>query len=653
VKLNNVRVTNYRCVEDSGEFRIDDVTCFVGKNESGKTTLLQALERLKPIEASRAKYTKLTDYPRKWLSEYDDQNPKGEARVLETRWDLSDDDVAAVNGALGIEALGSGTVVVRKFYESPGCTWSVDLRDERVITELSVQCGCTPAEQESLAKLNTVGAVAKYFKTASTPLSPGLTKVKETLAKFRDGDFKLGIIDLLETRMPSFLYFSNYDRMCGKVSIDDLTARKQNGTLEEGQKLFLEFLDFAKISLEDIRDARKAEELRARCEAASINITRQIFEYWSQNRHLKVEFVVESGRPEDPSPFNSGFIMQARIKNQLHDMTVPFSERSAGFVWFFSFLVHFSQVRKQFGNVIILLDEPGLALHAKAQNDLLRYFRERLKPSHQLLYTTHSPFMVPAGNLLSVRTVEDVILKQHDVDVSIGTHVGDSVLSTDRDTLFPLQAALGYEITQSLFVGEHTLLVEGPSDLLYFTSFSEELKRLGRTCLDPRWTICPVGGVDKVPAFLSLFGGNKLDVAIVIDYVHGQKKKLEALRTSSLLKNGRVLTFADLTNKAEADVEDMLGGELYADLINRSFSLPNQNAFLAQSLDASEQERLLEKVEAVFRSMPPSVVEFDHYTPSVYFTSNIAQFSGQAGMAEALDRFEFLFGQLNDMLSGG
>ncbi len=68
-------------------------------------------------------------------------------------------------------------------------------------------------------------------------------------------------------------------------------------------------------------------------------------------------------------------------------------------MWFFSFLVLFSQVKKNYGNIIILLDEPALGLHAKAQADLLRYIDEKLKPDHQVMYTTHSPFMVDSANL--------------------------------------------------------------------------------------------------------------------------------------------------------------------------------------------------------------------------------------------------------------
>src|ERR1700722_2273100 len=124
--------------------------------------------------------------------------------------------------------------------------------------------------------------------------------------------------------------------------------------------------------------------------------------------------------------------MRARIYNQLHDMTVSFSDRSAGFVWFFSFLVLFSQVKKKHGNVIILLDEPGLNLHAKAQADLLKFINEELKPHHQVIYSTHSPFMVPADDLSSVRTVEDVVKYAADgrVEAVLGTKIGDQVLSS-------------------------------------------------------------------------------------------------------------------------------------------------------------------------------------------------------------------------------
>lgn len=106
-----------------------------------------------------------------------------------------------------------------------------------------------------------------------------------------------------------------------------------------------------------------------------------------------------------------------------HEVTVDFDDRSAGFVWFFSFLVFFSQVKKIHGdNVVLLLDEPGLSLHAKAQAHLLRYIDEKVKPHHQVIDSTHPPFMIPSDNLLAARTVEDAVIADRDKPIQVLGH---------------------------------------------------------------------------------------------------------------------------------------------------------------------------------------------------------------------------------------
>ena len=77
-----------------------------------------------------------------------------------------------------------------------------------------------------------------------------------------------------------------------------------------------------------------------------------------------------------------------------------------------------------------------------------------------------------------------------------GTKVGDQVFSTDADTIFPLQRVLGYEIAQTLFIGKNTLIVEGPSDVLYMKWFSQALQQSGREYLDHRWVVATCGGID-------------------------------------------------------------------------------------------------------------------------------------------------------------
>ena len=225
------------------------------------------------------------------------------------------------------------------------------------------------------------------------------------------------------------------------------------------------------------------ETFNARLQAASNNITDQILEYWTQNPDLSVVVRIEAARPGDAPPLNTGTVARARIDNSLHRVDTPFSERSAGFVWFFSFLVKFAQVKDEASPVVLLLDEPGLTLHGKAQADLLRFFKEKLAPYHQIVYSTHSPFMVPAEDLASVRIVQDQVEMKGTRRMPLGTKVRDDVLTRDPDTLFPLQGALGYEISQSLFVGKNTLLVEGPSDILYIQALSDALRRRNRPAL--------------------------------------------------------------------------------------------------------------------------------------------------------------------------
>ena len=150
------------------------------------------------------------------------------------------------------------------------------------------------------------------------------------------------------------------------------------------------------------------ENSKAKLEAIGLTITHQVFEYWRQNKELAVEFDIKAD-PKDQAPFNSGKNLYIRVKNLRHGVTVPFDQRSKGFIWFFSFMVWFSAVEVRVGTdkeLILLLDEPEISLHALAQSDFLAYI-DTLAESHQIIYTTHSPFMVESDHLDEVRVVED------------------------------------------------------------------------------------------------------------------------------------------------------------------------------------------------------------------------------------------------------
>ncbi|MEQ9143329.1 MAG: AAA family ATPase [Parvibaculaceae bacterium] len=654
MKLTKFRITNFRSIEDSGDVEVDGTLCLVGKNEAGKSAILYALNGLNPHPSTPFNYDVERDYPRRHLQEYAERHD-GEAVVIRTEWELEKKEIASIQAEFGKDALHSKPLKISRAYNSES-QWDVPINYQAIVTYLLGQANLNAAEKAPLAKATTTDDLRKALEAVAEPTE----KQKTLLAKLKSfpGENAKGRIEaLLKPALPKFMYFSHYDRMEGQLRIDTFSAREQGAQqppVSPGERVFVDFLEYAGTSIQDIQTAQTFEGLNSKCEAASNRITDQLLEYWTQNPHLEIDVRVTKGEPGDPPPFNQGVVARARVKNNLHKVTVPFSERSAGFTWFFSFLVKFAQVRKDGGRLLLLLDEPGLTLHGKAQADLLRYFEDKLAPNHQLIFSTHSPFMVPASDLPSVRIVEDKVLQTRPgLWKSEGTKVRSDALAVDRDTLFPLQGALGYEITQTLFVGKHTLLVEGPGDILFLRAWSDALARRGRTTLNSKWTICPAGGIDKIQPFVSLFSGQKLNIAVLSDYAKGDKRKFEALRQNQILEDERLLTFATLLEREEADAEDVFSEELFARIVNESYSIPDDHLLTAKRLeeDGGETIRLIKKVEACMKLMPAEVDEFDHYRPALWIFTHPDLLDGEPPeVLDTLEKAEVVIKALNELL---
>ena len=636
MKLKKIRVQNFRCVEDSQEFTVSDVTCLVGKNESGKTALLAAIEKLNAVNTARGKFLPL-DYPRrKWRPEEPLAN---EPATLTTTWELSEEELNDIEAQFGAGALKSRIVVFSKAYDNllrVNAEWD----EPAMVNGLIAAAALTAQDRAALALTgNTFKELAEAVAKITETDGP-LAELKR-LVPARVPEGQKSLVKHLQALLPKVLYFGDYYKLAGQVSLTDFLQRKAQSQQKASDLLFDALLGLAGTTPENIQKLGKFEDLNAALRAVSNQISDEIFAYWTQNKYLDVDLKLDAARPQDPAPFNEGFVFRTRIDNRRHRVDTSFDDRSSGFTWFFSFLVWFSQLKKTYGKrLLILLDEPGLTLHARAQKDLLRYFNERLT-DYQVIYTTHSPFMVDPDNLLSARTVEDVVTKDGNV---LGTKVGDRVLSMDPDTISPLQRALDYEFTQTLFVGRNSLLVEGPSDLLYLKWFSNQLKQNGRTSLDYRWTICVTGGVDRVPGFASLFRGNGLRIAAVTDVAAGAKQRIENARKA--IGDDRVLTLDKFASQTDADIEDVMGRDFYAALVNETFRLSSSDKFKPQA----GKGRVVPEVETHFKTLPPRYEEFDHYKPAAWLVDTEDAGVKLKGFDVALDRMEALVKEINGLI---
>jgi AAA ATPase domain len=598
-------------------------------------------------------FDKERDYPRRYLTEYEAKHGKEEAQVIRTVWELSEDESAAVESDFGADALKERLVTVWRRYKDKEPLWHITINQKAAVDHLIANANFSAPERSQLKNPTDVNTLRQALEVLESPAEKHRTLLAK-LTAYPNGSIESKVSAMLTPGLPKFMYFSNYDRMSGQVQLEDLKAKRDQEQLRNddklnGDRLFLEFLEYARASLDEILTAKTYESFTAKLQAASNRITDQILEYWSQNPYISVDVRVDQARPGDPAPFNTGTIARARIANELHRVDVPFSERSAGFIWFFSFLIKFAQVD---ANTILLLDEPGLTLHGKAQADLLRYFEEKLAPQYQLIYSTHSPFMVDPNRLTSARIVEDRVDTSKARPVALGTKVRSDVLNTDPDSIFPLQGALGYEITQTLFVGKNTLLVEGPSDILYIKALSSALSRRGRVGLNPKIVVCPCGGIGNIRPFVSLFGGQNLNLGVLVDVGSGQKKALERLRESEILKASHVLSADQFSGNAEADTEDLFEPTLFVGLLNRAYGLTGNQVVTVEKLNDADPStpRLVEKAKAYFRCITEGVPDFDHYRPAEWLIENPTFLDRDTGeISQTLDRAEALTKAINSL----
>lgn len=657
MQLKTVQIKNFRSVEDSGEFTVEHLTCLVGKNEAGKTAILQAIAGLNPHPATAFSYELERDYPKRYLARYKERHGEKDAEVIRSVWELDGSEIDELKGELGPDAVTGKTITACRTYNASKTNWLVPVDEAKAIAFLISQRGFSAAEKSQVGNPTTLkDLIAKLTELTANPKHKALLDI---VSAYPNTSIFSKARAILEPHFPQFMYFSNYDRMNAMVHLPTLKDRANDQTLFSnealrGDRLFWEFLEYSGVPLSEILATTTFESFNAKLQAASNVLTEEILEYWTQNQDIEIRVSVAQGLSGDPAPFDSGAVGRARIYNVLHKADTSFSERSAGFTWFFSFLIKFDRVKKDAtGKVFLLLDEPGLTLHGLAQADLLRYFTEKLEPHHQIIYSTHSPFMVPHNNIMASRIVEDLVnVDDRGRRTPTGTMVREDVLKADRDSIFPLQGALGYSLTQSLFIGKHTILVEGPGDILYLQALSAELLRRGRTGLETKWVMCPAGGIDKIQSFVSLFAGNSLDVIALSDYTKKDKNKLESLRKSEIIKEGGVLSIADFVGQEEADIEDLFDRALFCRIVNGAYDLKGGQELDPTKLHAADTstDRQVKKAEAYFNVLPESMSLYSHFTPASWLLTNPGVLSGNSEpVLKALERAETLLKTLNGL----
>ena len=625
--LKEVKIHKYKSFITEQSFSVENkITRIVGKNESGKSAILEAIAKTNYFEDNQDfKFKKELDYPRSELAGIKNDFPK----AITCSYELEEEDIIPISNEFIPGLVNPSIIYVTTNYDNSYTFSGVSIELSKFI-EWIIEKGNLDAEGiELLSSASSISMIYDII-TEHNDVS-GFNTIKSVLDSFRrnpkDECFfeKYIFSNYIEKSLPKMWYFDEYYSLPGRINLSDYANKNYRGTLKKEEYQIVKALfELSNLSVSDIQSETDYENFKSHLESTSNLITDEMFEYWTTNKNLDIEFNVEHVNER---------ILNIRVRNRNYRVSLPLGNRSKGFLWFFSFLIWFSKIQGDKNKkYILLLDEPGLSLHASAQDDLLRFIDEKLSVDYQIIYTTHSPFMIDSEKLNEIRTVYDT------QDPKVGSKISEAVQEKDPDTLFPLQAALGYTIAQNLYISKNNLLVEGISDLTYLEFFSSILKANNRKGLNENITIVPVGGADKIATFISLMRGNKLSTVCLLDSFKDQsaKARLEKMHTENIISKRKIIYYSDVINCEQADVEDMFTKSEYLQLYNGAFNTKVEESSLKSNKPILDQ---LKKKYSENRN---------HYLPANFLLKHVSEISFSD---ETLNRFEKLFDKINDEFS--
>jgi len=634
MKLKDVVIHKYKSFESEQKFSLeDDITILVGMNESGKTSALETIAKTNYFQDDEDfKFNTTHDYPRKEKKAMDKSGEIPEA--ITCTYEIDTNTIALVEKDMCKGIIKSTTFTLTTKYDNKRViSFVVDGKKfiEHKTKELDISSEAINGKLFKVKNKADLDVLIKEYSEEKyvTGLKSLEPYFQNTNGWSSDPIGEYIYRKYISPRRPKFLYYDEYYTLPSRISIENL----QNQSLDANEyKTAKALFELADINTDDILKSDDFESFVAELEATEAIISGELFKYWQTNKNLSITFHIDKKeRTDNRGTHVVDHILDIRVKNK--GVSLPLKNRSKGFNWFFSFLVWFKKIQEdKSSNYILLLDEPGLNLHASAQADLLR-FLEDLSKDYQIIYTTHSPFMISSDKLQRVRTV---------LETDKGSIISDSVQEKDPNTLFPLQAALGYDIAQNLFISPKNLLVEGVSDLIILTTLSGILEENKREGLRNDVTIVPTGGLEKVATFISLLRGSQLEMVCLLDsYTDSKgKAKMDNMIADKIIQKNKIHFFDEfLDGYTKADLEDLFVKQDYLDLFNSAFS--EHNDINISDLNPDIKQIIIQINQYL------GVDRFNHYRPANELAKKgvgKSQFS-----KETLDKFEKVFKEINKL----
>ena len=535
MKLKKFRIKNFKSITDSGDcYLTDTITILAGKNESGKTSILEALEDFDTDEKIRdtAKPIKSPEA----IPEISITFIVGKDTVKEvlteigsTQKAVADIELEIIKTFPDIYTFGKttkenelfGTKEIEKIQKSIKEKWS----KVKILHTKYSQLGGVSFDFE-FSNLINEKTLLTAFKTATAPNIPQIdekdresfpkilveieTEIQnlENLIATEDKFFKA-----LKKWIPNFVFFNSFDDIFpNKIPFTELEINEWIQDLA-----VISDLDVPTIKASPARDKQKHKK------DVNIVINKDYEKFWTQDiTNLSVDWDSQD--------------LYFWIEEDAY-LYEP-SLRSKGMQWHLAFYIKVSARANENVPNIILIDEPGLFLHAKAQEDILRLLEDSAKEV-QLIFSTHSPYLLEADKLNRIRLIHRT--------KKAGTKIENKVHAlADKETLTPIMTAIGLELSVGITALDkvNNVVVEGPSDLYYLNAFK---KILGKDSVNFIFG----GGAGNMPVVGTILHGWGGKVVYLYDNDQGKKDGEKNLKDNWLVTKDLILAVLNTAGSIE------------------------------------------------------------------------------------------------------
>lgn len=591
MKLIKFRVKNYKSIIDSGDcYPANGVTILAGKNEAGKSSLLEALEDFNNGTQIRSSAIPIETPDLKPKIEVEFQVGKDEATQIIEKSDLNIEiknsllEVLKTENILYLEKnypdyyTASFSPLLENTLDEPN-NWQKLLTD--VISAITILHMNEPTTKAKLPQIiirpldgmKAKSAIEDYLKSIESKLIP-LTESERTeiekkfheLSASIDDNEKLKKITLSQvigqclSAIPNFVLFSSFDDVFpSQIPFTELSTNKWINDLTRMSNLSIETI------IGNNSNAKKRHKHQL-----NVQINNDFRQFWTQdlselsvdwdNEHL--EFWIEE-------------------KGNFY----PPEIRSQGRKWHLAFYVRVSARAREDVQNIILIDEPGLYLHATAQRDILKHLEDASHKS-QIFISTHSPYLIEPEKLDRLRLVQ-----KHETR---GTYVENKIHAVaDKETLTPILTAIGLELNQGIVGGDKVdnVVVEGPSDYFYLTAFSEFFNEFNGKFVSG-------GSSGNMPKIGTILQGWGCRVIFLYDNDKAFKDAQNSIKKDWLTINKELLTPLNI----DGAIEDIFTKEEFAEILGihpETIAEKNSNYMKATRRDKVLPSRIyLQKVRA-------------------------------------------------------